>query len=68
MRVGNDNGGSNYYTRGIKDEVRNANTARNADWITAEYNNMKPSSTFFKSIVYSALASNVINSAFINGV
>jgi hypothetical protein len=31
---------------GILDEVRYSNIARSADWITTEYNNQKPGSTF----------------------
>ncbi len=31
---------------GYLDEVRIANTVRSADWLTTEYNNQKPSSTF----------------------
>ena len=34
------------YFDGSIDEVKNATVARSADWIAAEYNNQKPSSTF----------------------
>jgi hypothetical protein len=39
------NSGSNFFT-GTIDESRISNTARSADWITAEYNNQKASSAF----------------------
>jgi hypothetical protein len=53
LHVGTANplsGGVNW--DGAYDEVRLATIARSADWVTAEYNNQKPSSTF---LTYGAL-------------
>ena len=45
MSVGNNYFGGRIFD-GVIDEVRLANIALGPDWITAEYNNQKPSSTF----------------------
>jgi hypothetical protein len=49
LYIGDDNHlepGTHNFWDGIIDELRIANVARSADWVTCEYNNQKPSSTF----------------------
>jgi hypothetical protein len=44
--VGEDHTNTPRYWNGVIDEVRGANVARSADWVTCEFNNQKTSSTF----------------------
>lgn len=45
INIGRDSFGTRYF-EGKLDEVRVANVARSADWVTCEYNNQKDSQTF----------------------
>lgn len=46
MSIGGEANGLNYFYDGRVDEVRTSQSVRSADWMTCEYNNQKPSSTF----------------------
>ena len=46
VSVGGEANGINYYFDGKVDEVQISQSVRSADWLTSEFNNQKPSSTF----------------------
>ena len=48
--IGASTFGYDFFMTGQLDEVRVATDARPAAWITTEYNNQRPSSTFIKAI------------------
>jgi len=48
--IGGSTFGYDFFMTGQLDEVRVATDARPAAWITTEFNNQKPGSTFFKSV------------------
>lgn len=48
-RIGNGGFGYDYFMTGDLDEVRIANAARTTQWISTEFNNQRPNSTFIET-------------------